>query len=115
MKLGLAAMAVALVGIASNGNAQSIGDDLKCLIVSNALKQSAKNPRTRSLTELTSAFYLGRVDARAQSRAISNALKPNDVVLPGPVAIATFKKCVERAEAANQRLKDIAKQAAASK
>lgn len=115
MKLRRTVMAGAMVSIASISNAQSIADDLKCLIVSNALTKSAKNAQTRNLTELTSAFYLGRLDARAQPRTMSNALKPNDVTLPGPVAIATFKKCVERADAANQRVKAIAKQSATSK
>lgn len=83
--------------------AQSLNDDVECLVLSNTFAQHGSSDELRKTSALTSAFYLGRVDGRASSENLTAALKAQREFAQ-PAAGKAMQACAARADAANARI-----------
>ena len=54
--------------------AQSVPDDVRCFILSNVFAKSDKDDKRRALSAQATIFYLGRLDGRADTKAITDGL-----------------------------------------
>lgn len=107
------AMSFALSIINVPAHAQSAVDDVRCLMISNAVGPKAENDASRKLAAITAAYYLGRV-SNLPSATISTSLRQLGKGISGADAVKIFKACAARAQATNQRIAAAAK-ATASK
>ena len=83
--------------------AQSLNDDIDCLVLSNTFAQHGSSDNIRKTSALTSAFYLGRVDGRTTSDNLATALKAQHGFAQ-PAAGKAMQACAARADAANARM-----------
>jgi hypothetical protein len=62
------------VSLAAPLAAQSVDDDVRCLLASNFFRRAEKNPAQQQVAAASSAFYLGRLDARISTQQLKTAL-----------------------------------------
>ena len=74
MTLKLFAVGLLSLAIAAPVSAQSVPDDMRCFILSNFFAKSDKDPKRQVLAAQSSMFYLGRLDGRADAKAITTGL-----------------------------------------
>lgn len=84
--------------------AQTINDDVRCLLLSASFARVAKDENTRRGAAMTGAFYLGRVDGRISKPALAAAIRAQGKGLPAKEAAAAMQACAARATAAEQQV-----------
>jgi len=89
--------AVAAFAIASPIAAQSVDDDARCLLVSNAFARADKDPGKRQFSAVASVFFLGRLDARLSSAQIQAAVKKQASTMIAASFAPTMNACAQRA------------------
>jgi hypothetical protein len=72
-KLVMMGAALAMAGIAAPIAAQSVDDDVRCLLASNFFARTAKAPQQKQIAMASAAFYLGRLDARISNQQLNSA------------------------------------------
>ena len=72
-KLVIVGAALAMAGIAAPVTAQSVDDDVRCLLASNFFGHAAKDPQQQKIAQAAAAFYLGRLDARISTQQLVSA------------------------------------------
>ena len=98
----------------NHANAQTLDEDVQCLVLSNAFARRGATDDARKVSQLTSAFYLGRVDGRATPDTLKSALLTQHG-LPAPAAGKAMQACAARADAANDRVGAMTRQIAPPK
>ncbi len=89
MKFKIFAAGLLSLAIAAPVSAQSVPDDMRCFILSNFFAKSDKDPKRRMLAAQATIFYLGRLDGRADSKAIVTGLHSQiDPKTAGPLMTA---------------------------
>jgi hypothetical protein len=115
--------ALAALLFSSPGNAQSVDDDVRCLLLGTLFQSTAKEPAVKQAANAATQYYLGRVSARVPSgelkaRFLAQAtrLKP---LSAGPMMNACFKQMQAQGravDAVRQELsRSLPKQAAPTK
>jgi len=84
--------------------AQTVNDDVRCLLLSASYARVAKDENTRRGSAMTGAFYLGRINGRISQPALAAAIRAQGKGLPAKEAAATMQACAARATAAEQAL-----------
>jgi hypothetical protein len=94
--------------IATPANAQTLADEVQCVLVSHALATRSDNPQGRQIGASVGAYFMGRLDTRppAQVKAAIAAQKKR--IAPS-VAAAAMKACALSAGRAEVRLRALAK------
>jgi len=107
--LGSAALVVvAAIGLPASASAQTVNDEIRCVMVSNALVAGSKNPRGRQIGASVGAYFMGRLDSRPPIQ-VKAALVRQNRRLSGKEAEAIMNACAVRATKAEARLRSLAK------
>jgi hypothetical protein len=93
--------------MAAPAPAQTIADDVQCLVLSNAFATGGKEEAARQAGARTLVFYLGRLDARGDPQAVKNAVQT--VKIDPKTAAADMSACAARYERAVQAIQALGK------
>ena len=104
MKALISACAMLACMIPVAATAQTVNDDVRCLLLSASFARVAKDENTRRGAAMTGAFYLGRVDGRISKPALAAAIRAQGKGLPAKEAAAAMQACAARATAAEQQV-----------
>lgn len=96
-KLVTIGAALAAFAVAAPVAAQSVDDDVKCLLVANAFARGDKDPTKRQLSMATSLFFLGRLDARVSAEQLKAAMKKQASTMIASSFAPTMNGCAQRA------------------
>lgn len=118
VRLGLRIGAVvAAIGLVAPLAAQSVDDDVRCLLSANVFARNEKDPAKRQLAQSASIFYLGRLDARIPTTQLKTAIVAQAKSMPssalGPTMTGCAKRMVEKGVA--MQTLNVAPNAAAAK
>lgn len=72
-KFVMISAALVAVGVAPPVMAQSVDDDVRCVLASNFFGHAAKDPQQQKIAQASAAFYLGRLDARISTQQLVSA------------------------------------------
>jgi len=89
-------VALATIGLATPVAAQSVDDDVRCLLASNFFARTEKDAQKRQLAGAASAFYLGRLDARISNEQLKTAVQAQAKTMPAASLGPTMTACVKR-------------------
>jgi hypothetical protein len=95
--------------------AQSVSDDVRCVLVSAGFARAAKDDNSRRVSALTGAFYLGRLNGRVSQPQLVAAIKGQGKGLSAKLAEPIMRACAARAQTAETALASAAKQAETGK
>jgi hypothetical protein len=109
INLGAGALAV-LASVATPGiaGAQTVSDEVRCVMLSNALASGSNNPRGRQIGASVGAYFMGRLDARRPAE-IKAALAAQKRQVSSAQAATMMNACVMRASRAETHLRALAK------
>lgn len=91
--IGVTALAA---GLAAPVAAQSVDEDVRCLLASNVIVRQEKDPTKRQLATASQLFYFGRLDARISTPALKTALAAQIKTMTGASIGPTMTACVKR-------------------
>ena len=103
MMIGAAAAACA---VAAPVAAQSIDDDVRCLLAANVFARTDKDPAKRQVAAATSVFYLGRLDARISTEQLKAAVTAQVKTMPASTLTPTMNACFKRLAAKGGAMHD---------
>lgn len=95
--------------------AQSLNDDVRCMLVSSGFARMAKDENSRRASAMTGAFYLGRLNSRGAGPALSAAIRAQGNGVPAKEAEPIMRACAARASTAQEQVTAIVKQAQSGK
>lgn len=112
-----ARVTVALLVLAAPAAAhgQSVSDDVRCLLVSNAFAKGAQQEQARRVAGASAAFYLGRLSGRTDAGAIGSAMRTQPAGINQKNAGPVMNACAARMTQAERSLQALARTAAAKK
>lgn len=110
MKVGITACALLAITAPVAVRAQSTNEDVRCLMVSSVFARIARDDNTRRASAMTGAFYLGRLNGRISTPALTAAIRSQDNGMPAKQAEPIMRACAVRATAAQEQVAAIAKQ-----
>ncbi len=93
--IGMSAAMLAM-GMAAPLDAQSVNDDVRCLLVSNAFARGEKDPAKNQIAKIAGAFYLGRLDTRLSTAELKAALLAQSKTMTPAAAGPVMNGCVRR-------------------
>lgn len=94
--VALAAIGLAAIGLAAPVAAQSVDDDVRCLLASNFFARTEKVAEKRQLAGAASAFYLGRLDARISNDQLKNMVLAQAKTMTGTSVAPLMNNCAKR-------------------
>jgi hypothetical protein len=89
-------VALAAMGLATPVAAQSVDDDVRCLLASNFFAKTEKDPQKKQLAVSAAAFYLGRLDVRMSNDQLKNAALAQAKTLTGTSVSPLMNNCAKR-------------------
>jgi len=89
-------VALAAMGLAAPVAAQSVDDDVRCLLASNFFAKTEKDPQKKQLAVTAAAFYLGRLDTRISNAQLKNAALAQAKTLTGTSVSPLMNTCAKR-------------------
>jgi len=104
----LSAVIFVAVTVSSGASAQTLSDEVRCVLVSNAVAAGSNNPRGRQIGASVGAYFMGRLDAR-QPAQVKAALAQQKKHIAGSEAAALMNACTARAGKAEAQLRSLAK------
>lgn len=113
MKALISACAMLACMIPVAATAQTVNDDVRCLLLSSGYARVAKDDTSRRAAMMTGAFYLGRLDGRVSKPALTAAIRAQGKGLPAKEAQTVMRTCAARAAAAEQQTSAAGKPAGA--
>jgi hypothetical protein len=87
---------LAAVGLAAPVAAQSVDDDVRCLLASNFFGRTEKNPQQKQIAMASAAFYLGRLDARISNQQLNSAAMAQAKTMTKDSLGPTMNNCAKR-------------------
>lgn len=115
MKIGLLICGLLAVSTSRAADAQSLNDDVRCMLVSSGFARMAKDDNSRRASAMTGAFYLGRINQQAQGPKLSAAIRAQGNGIPAKEAETVMRACAARATAAQDQMTAAVKQAQSGK
>jgi hypothetical protein len=85
--------------LAAPGSAQSVDDDVRCLILGTAFQGSAKEPAAKQAAAAATLFYLGRVSARVPSGELKSRYLSQATRLKAESAGPMMNACIKQMQA----------------
>jgi len=98
-KFVIAGAALAAFGMALPLAAQTVDDDVRCLVAANSVGRAEKQPAQRQVAGVMSVFYLGRLDARISTAQLKAAITARVKTMPVSSLGPVMKACFQRMEA----------------
>lgn len=95
--------------------AQTPSEDVRCLILSNLYSKGATNNQARGAAVQAKAFFLGRLDGRADTRTLAEALRRETAVLNPKVSGPLMTACAARVARAERSLQAVGRAVAPKK
>jgi len=95
--------------------AKALDDDVRCLLISSGYARLAKEDGSRRASSMTAAFYLGRINGRMDTAALSAAIRAQGTGVPAKEAAPVMRACAARASAAQDQMSAIVQQAQSAK
>ena len=93
-----------LIAMAAPAAAQSLGDDARCMVLSNAFARQANDAQGRQLAAASLSFYMGRLDGKADAKAIADAVRQVGAHIDAKAAGAQMSQCANRMGHAEQAI-----------
>jgi hypothetical protein len=88
--------------------AQTVTDEVRCVLLSNALASGSDNPRGRQVGASVGAYFLGRLDMRPPAE-VKAAIATQKRRVTAKNAVTSMNACAARATQAENRLRTLAK------
>lgn len=107
-----AALLAPALAIVAPAQAETVQDDIRCVLLSGIFIKSAKDEKGKQIAQLTGAFYLGRLDGRAAPAALTAALRAESKALDGKIAGPLMDACAKKMAAAQKAVNDAGRAAA---
>jgi hypothetical protein len=114
MKISTFVAGLVLAGLAAPALAQSVPDDVRCLMLSNVFAKKAKEARGREAAAQALLFYVGRLDGRADPHAITAAMRAQGRI-DEHTASTEMGACAKRVFQAEQTIQALGRAAAPAK
>jgi hypothetical protein len=89
-------------GLALPASAQTVPEDVRCLMLSNLFAKAAANDQAKQLAGKSLAFYLGRLDGRATPEALAAAMRAQAPTIDPKGAGPAMNACAARLARAEQ-------------
>ena len=107
VRTAFAAVAVAIT--ATPASAQAL-NDVRCLLVSNLFAKGAKDPKQRTIAEVSKYYYLGRIQGRMNAAQLkAQALAQAKSLTPATAGTA-MTACAKQLQAAARSVEATMKQ-----
>lgn len=104
MKLSYFLGAALISGLAMPASAQGIQGDVRCILLSGMFAKGAKEERGKQLARATGAFYLGRINGRADAKTITDALRTESKTITPKSAGPQMQACAAKLAEAEKSL-----------
>lgn len=102
--------AVAMAVMVTPASAQAPLNDVRCLLVSNLFAKGAKDPKQRTLAEVSKYYYLGRIQGRLNAAQLkAQALAQAKTLTPATAGTA-MTACAKQLQAAARSVEQTMKQ-----
>lgn len=108
-------LASLVIGFALPASAQTVPEDVRCVLLSNLYAKQATDDHGRQLASQTLAFYLGRLDGRANQQALATALRNQAPTIDPKTAGPAMNTCALRLASAEQGIQAAGRTIAPSK
>lgn len=109
------ALAMLILGCAMPASAQTVTDDVRCLMLSNLFTRAATEDRAKQVARQSLAFYMGRLDGRASPQALAAAMRAQAPTIDPRAAGPAMNACAARMARAQQALEAAGRAAAPKK
>lgn len=99
MNIAKLAAGLLLMGLVAPASAQTVTEDLRCLLLSNMFaKQPTAPENAKRVATQSVSFYAGRLDGRTDTQSLSAAVRANLGPLDPKAAAAQLTACAQRME-----------------
>lgn len=88
--------------------AQTVNDEVGCVLLSNAMASQANNPRAKQVGAAVGAYFMGRLDVRPQAE-VKTAIAAQKRRVTAAAAAKSMNACIARATRAELQLRALAK------
>lgn len=88
--------ALAAFAVAAPVAAQSVDDDVRCLLAANFFARAEKDAAKRQISVAAQIFYLGRLDARISNEQLKAATQAQAKTMSGSSVAPIMTACVKR-------------------
>ncbi|GAC1410202.1 MAG: hypothetical protein NVSMB6_10560 [Burkholderiaceae bacterium] len=95
--------------------AQTMNEDVRCLVLSNLYSKGAANDQARGAAVQAKAFFLGRLDGRTDTRTLGEALRHETAVLNPKASGPLMTACAGRVARAERSLQAVGRAMAPKK
>ena len=112
MNISKLAIGLLLIGSASPTVAQTVPQDVRCLLLSNAFGQAGTDDRAKQVARQSLIYFLGRIDGRADAAAITAAVRAQAATIDQKTAATDMNACVARMQRSQQAIENAVKAAA---
>jgi hypothetical protein len=104
----LLAISATLITLPTMTCAQTVSQEVQCVLVSNALATGSSNPKGRQIGASVGAYFMGRLDMR-QTSQVKSALSIQKRQVPASKIGAIMNACTARAGRAEAKLRALTK------
>ena len=99
---------IAAMAVSAPAGAQTVTDEVRCVLLSNAFAAGSKDPHARQVGASVGSYFMGRLEAR-QSSQVKAAMAGQNKQMPANQAVSAMNACAARATQAEARLRALAK------
>ena len=100
---------------ASPASAQTVPDDVRCMLLSNMFATGARDEKARNVAAQSLGFYIGRLDGRADPQGIVTAKRAQPSSIDPKTAGPAMDVCASRLARAAQSIQALGKTTAPHK
>jgi hypothetical protein len=101
------AVALLIVGVVSPASAQTVSEDVRCMLLSNIFANGASDEKARNAAGQNLAFYIGRLDGRADPQVIATAMRVQASSIDPKTSGPAMDACASRLARAAQSIQAI--------
>ncbi len=112
MNIAKFAAGLILVGAVSPAAAQSVPQDVRCLMISNLYAQASNDQRARQVALESLLFFTGRLDGRADARTITNTMRAQAATINPATSAPEMNTCNQRVARSRQAIQVMGRAAA---
>jgi hypothetical protein len=98
----LFAIGLLCFGLASPASAQTVGEDVRCILLGNAFTKVGSDDRQKGTAAQAVMFYAGRLDGRANEQTIIAEMRAQTATFDAKTAGAEMTACAARMQRALQ-------------
>jgi len=106
------AAALVVLGLVSSAHAQTVPDDVRCLVLSNMFAKAGGDARIKEAAAQSLLYFVGRLDGRANAQTITAAMRAQAATMNTQTAPAQMGACAARLQRAQQMIQTAARAAA---